>query len=212
MPGECRLKRQRADLNVMGRVSDARERLIKAVTELMWTGSYGTTTIDQICERAGVKKGSFYHFFESKAALAVQALREGWEEYRRHLDTIFSPWLPPLERFHRYCEAEYQQQVEMKRQFGFVLGCPLCTLGTEISTLEAELRQTVTDLMDQCRRYFETTIRDAHAEGAIVAPDAAAKAKAVYAYVEGVLAQARIRNDVEVVKEMERGLLDILGR
>ncbi|PYJ58790.1 MAG: TetR/AcrR family transcriptional regulator, partial [Verrucomicrobia bacterium] len=44
----------------MGRVSDAKERLMGAVRELIWEGSYGSTTIDQICEKAGVKKGSFY--------------------------------------------------------------------------------------------------------------------------------------------------------
>ena len=54
----------------MGRVSDAKERLMEAVLELIWTGSYGSTTIDQICEKAGVKKGSFYYFFDSKAELA----------------------------------------------------------------------------------------------------------------------------------------------
>ena len=42
---------------IMGRVSDAKERLMKAVSELIWTGSYGNTTIDQICEKAGVKTG-----------------------------------------------------------------------------------------------------------------------------------------------------------
>ncbi|MEO8425481.1 MAG: TetR/AcrR family transcriptional regulator [Verrucomicrobiota bacterium] len=52
----------------MGRVSNAKERLMKAVQELIWTGSYGSTTIDQICQKAGVKKGSFYHFFDSKAS------------------------------------------------------------------------------------------------------------------------------------------------
>src|ERR1051326_1563388 len=60
----------------MGRVSDAKERLMDAVLELIWTGSYGSTTIDQICDKAGVKKGSFYYFFESKADLAVAALDE----------------------------------------------------------------------------------------------------------------------------------------
>jgi len=35
---------------------------------------YGVVTIDDICQRAGVKKGSFYYFFESKSALAVAAL------------------------------------------------------------------------------------------------------------------------------------------
>ncbi|MGH8161947.1 MAG: TetR/AcrR family transcriptional regulator [Gammaproteobacteria bacterium] len=38
--------------------------------------------MDAICERAGVKKGSFHYFFESKAALAIAALgatRNPWE-------------------------------------------------------------------------------------------------------------------------------------
>ena len=33
---------------IMGRVSDAKEKLMEAVKELIWTGSYGTTTIDQV--------------------------------------------------------------------------------------------------------------------------------------------------------------------
>ncbi len=195
----------------MGRVSDAKERLMTSLTELIWSGSYGSTTIDQICERAGVKKGSFYHFFESKADLAEEAMRTDWEAFRVNFDRVFSPALPPLERIHRYCEFEYAEQKKIKQEHGNVLGCPLCTLGSEISTLEVNLRRTVTDIMDQCRRYFETTIRDAHAAGLIVAPDAVLKSKSVYAYVEGLLTQARIQNDVEILKEMERGILDILG-
>ena len=58
----------------MGRVSDAKEKLMEAVSELIWTGSYGSTTIDQICEKAGVKKGSFYYFFKSKSELAAAAV------------------------------------------------------------------------------------------------------------------------------------------
>ena len=53
---EFAIKKQK---DFMGRVSDARERLMGAMTELIWTGSYGSTTIDQICDKAGVKKGSF---------------------------------------------------------------------------------------------------------------------------------------------------------
>lgn len=34
----------------MGRTSDAKERLRDAVIELIWAGSYGTTSVDQICE------------------------------------------------------------------------------------------------------------------------------------------------------------------
>jgi TetR/AcrR family transcriptional repressor of nem operon len=195
----------------MGRVSDAKERLMKGLAELIWTGSYGSTTIDCICERASVKKGSFYYFFDSKAALAEEAIRAGCGEFRKKLDAVFSPSLPPLERIKGYCELEYNEQAELKRQYGFVLGCPLSTLGSEISTLEPELRSLVNEMMDQVCRYFETTIRDAHAAGLINAPNASTKAKTVFAYAEGLLTQARIRNDLGSLKEMEAGILDILG-
>ena len=82
----------------MGRVSDAKERLMEAVLELIWVGSYGSTTIDQICEKAGVKKGSFYYFFDSKADLAVAAIDADWQQRRPDIDAIFSATVPPLER------------------------------------------------------------------------------------------------------------------
>src|SRR5690349_11232960 len=97
----------------MGRVSDARERLMDAVGELIWTGSYGSTTIDQICERAGVKKGSFYYFFDSKGDLAAVALDSYWKNRRTELDALFSPTIPPLERLRKYCEFGYRLQSEI---------------------------------------------------------------------------------------------------
>src|SRR5437763_3281054 len=113
----------------MGRVSDAKEKLMDAVQELIWTGSYGSTTIDDICERAGVKKGSFYYFFKSKADLAVAAIDEDWQRHRPELDALFSPTIPPLERLRRYCEYGYQFQVAICKQYGCVLGCPLFSVG-----------------------------------------------------------------------------------
>ena len=64
----------------MGRTSDADERLKDAALALIWEESYGAVTIDDICKRAEVKKGSFYYFFESKAELAVAALEKMWAD------------------------------------------------------------------------------------------------------------------------------------
>ena len=195
----------------MGRVSDAKEKLMKAVAELIWSGSYGATTIDQICERAGVKKGSFYYFFESKAELAEAAVEVEWQEFRKVLDALFSPTIPPMERIRRHCEATYREQVELKEKYGHVLGCPLCTLGAEVSTQENRLREKVQEVMAQGRKYYETAIRDAHAQGVLDAPNAAEKAQVVYTYMEGLLTQARIQNNVEVLKEALPGIYGILG-
>src|SRR6266705_423472 len=139
----------------MGRVSDAKKRLMDAVSELIWTGSYGSTTIDQICAKADVKKGSFYYFFESKADLAVEALDEEWEHRRPELDSLFSPTIPPLERFRKYCDYGYRIQAEIKQKCGCVLGCPLFTLGSEVSTQEAQLKNKINEILDYKRKYFE---------------------------------------------------------
>lgn len=195
----------------MGRTSDAKERLIEAVSELIWHGSYGSTTIDQICEKAGVKKGSFYYFFQSKCDLAAAALDIGWAERKPILDAIFSPTLPPLERLHRFCEMEYDEQKKMKEQCGCVLGCPLFTLGSEVCNQEHRLHTQIKDIFEQMHRYFESTIRDAHAQGVVHAPDPAGKARMLFAYSEGLLTQARIMNEVEVLRELEDGILGMLG-
>jgi TetR/AcrR family transcriptional repressor of nem operon len=195
----------------MGRCSDAKERLMKAVLELIWSGSYGSTTIDQICEKAGVRKGSFYYFFDSKADLASAALDVSWGCHRVELDSIFSPTVPPLERFRRYCDYGYKFQGEMQKKCGCVLGCPLFTLGVEICTQEVELRTKVQQILEHKRKYLESAIRDAHAAGQIFAPDAAAKARILFAYYQGLQAEARIRNSLEVLQDALRGTYDLLG-
>jgi len=195
----------------MGRTSNAKERLMDAVAELIWTGSYGSTTIDDICEKAEVKKGSFYYFFESKAELAAEALDAEWKKHRVELDAIFSPLVPPLERFQKLAEFEYQHQKEAKERFGRVLGCPLFSLGAEISTQESALRKKISEVLDDHRKYFISAIRDAHAAGLIHAPDPEAKARIVFSYGEGLLTEARIRNDLEILREMASGTFQLLG-
>src|SRR3954464_13018053 len=101
----------------MGRASDAKEKLMDAVVELIWTGSYGSTTIDQICDKAGVKKGSFYYFFDSKAELAEASICEDWEKRRVELDSVFSSTVPTLDRLTKYCGLMYQFQAEIKAKY-----------------------------------------------------------------------------------------------
>jgi TetR/AcrR family transcriptional regulator, transcriptional repressor for nem operon len=195
----------------VGRSSDAKERLMQAVLELIWTGSYGSTTIDLICDKAGVKKGSFYHFFESKADLAVAALDEIAKEKRAQLDEMFSPTVPPLDRFRKYCESCYRCQCETKTEHGRVLGCQLFALGAEVSTQEEKLRKKVQSMLAQWLKYLESAIRDGQAAGLIAPADPADKAKMLFAYYEGMMTHARILNDTVVLKDLCRGTFSLLG-
>src|SRR5271155_4025520 len=109
----------------MGRTSDARERLMDAAYKLIWEHSYGAVTIDAICERAAVKKGSFYYFFDSKSDLAVAAIDAWWVERKAIIDEAFRPEVAPLERLRGYLDFISQRQVTAYEATGQVLGCPL---------------------------------------------------------------------------------------
>jgi TetR/AcrR family transcriptional repressor of nem operon len=195
----------------MGRVSDARNKLMDAVLELIWTGSYGSTTIDQICDKAGVKKGSFYHFFDCKSTLAVAAIDTNWQVKRANLDGIFSATVPPLMRLQHYCDFTRQYQSSMLEKYGHVLGCPLFSVGCEVCTKENLLQQKVQTILDSTRKYIESAIRDAIAAGQVKVADAAAAARMVMAFCEGLLTQARIQNDVELLSELGPGIFSLLG-
>jgi TetR/AcrR family transcriptional repressor of nem operon len=52
----------------------AKEKLIAAAEAEMLAKGFPATTVDEICARAGVSKGSFYHFFSTKEELGLAAL------------------------------------------------------------------------------------------------------------------------------------------
>jgi TetR/AcrR family transcriptional repressor of nem operon len=196
---------------VQARGADTRERLLKATVELMWLHGYGSVTIDQICENAGVLKGSFYRFFESKLDVASAALQWNWDARRQELDRIFSASVPPIDRLNAYFANAVERQTRFHGEHGNVLGCFYFCLGSEVTKHNTVVGATVVEIVRQLCRYFESAIRDAVADGLIQVKDPAAAASALFAYVEGCLTQARIRNDLDVVRHMGENGLRMIG-
>ncbi len=195
----------------MGRSSDARERLVEATIDLVWTSTYGTVGVDAICEKAGVKKGSFYHFFTSKDELVVAALDHQWVKRQVAMDAIFSSSRPPLERLQRYLENVYERQAELRERYGHVVGCLHNSVGSSCIQHSPELTAKVQEVISGLRRYLETSLRDAHAEGVLVSNEPAEDAKVLFAYVQGELLQARIHDDPEPLREIPRRGLALVG-
>ena len=57
----------------------ARTKLLDAAIETVRAQGYAATSVDELCRKAGVTKGAFFHHFESKEALAVAAANH-WSE------------------------------------------------------------------------------------------------------------------------------------
>jgi TetR/AcrR family transcriptional regulator, transcriptional repressor for nem operon len=195
----------------MPRSSDVEERLMNAAMLLIWINSYGSTSVDAICEKAGARKGSFYHFFKSKSELAVKALEADWRNKKARMDEIFSPTVPPLDRLRRYFRHVCQGQTKAYGECGAVLGCPYCAIGCETGTQDRAISKQVRKIFSENERYFESAIRDADAEGMISAPNAKGKARMLVAYFQGCLTKARIENNAQPLKNLLAGAMELIG-
>jgi TetR/AcrR family transcriptional repressor of nem operon len=77
--------------------SGTRDQLLDAALGLMREKGYASTSVDDLCRKAGVTKGAFFHHFATKEALAVAAAGR-WSErasalfetasYRKHNDPL----------------------------------------------------------------------------------------------------------------------------
>jgi TetR/AcrR family transcriptional regulator, transcriptional repressor for nem operon len=75
----------------------ARRKLLDAALALIRTKGYASTTVDDLCDEAGVTKGAFFHHFKSKEALAIAAA-DYWSQmtgalfegapYHKHKDPL----------------------------------------------------------------------------------------------------------------------------
>ena len=195
----------------MAHHSDSKQRLLQIATELIWESSYAHASVDRICERAEIKKGSFYHHFDSKAQLALETLEAQWSQMKPTLDKIFSPLVSPLERIRLFFKHSIELQVLMHTKVGFVCGCPLVSLGSEISSQEPALRSKVAEILDCKLRYLESAIREAKTLELVRIQDPHQTAQIISDYAEGVLTRARIMNDLNPVLQLECGVFAILN-
>ena len=195
----------------MRREGDSKQKLLSTATQLIWENSYGSISVDDICERAGVNKGSFYYAFKTKSDLAVAAYDEFAKNKRPIMDRIFSSQEPPLVRLGHYCDRVVTDQMEKFKSFGRVLGCPFVSVGCELSTQDEAIRRKMEEVAEQVIRYLTGAIRDAVAEGLIRTNDPAQLAREAYYFVVGVLTQAKIQNNPETLKRLKPGVARILG-
>src|SRR5208282_3205469 len=125
---------------------------------LIWESSYGAVSVDDICKRAKVLKGSFYHFFPSKSDLAVAAIEAHWRRNLSDKDSAFSPQVPPLERLAGWCALIRRNQRARREKSGKVLGCPYSSLGSELSTLDEKIRLQCQEMAERMRRYIAAAL------------------------------------------------------
>ena len=197
----------------MSKGYETRQRLLDSAQELMYSRSYSDVGVQEICKDANVQKGSFYHFFPSKSALTVEVLEQlKMQMIERILLPAFAKDLTPVKRFERFIEYAYQYQVQLKAEYGYVLGCPMGNIALEMSTQDEDIRKKVEILFESIFLVFVDVLDDAKLAGEIDSDaDTTELAQVALAYGEGVLLVAKTKNDPEIVKRLLPHIAKLVG-
>ena len=198
-------------MGLMDASIDTRQRLLDAAQALIYASSYHEVGVQQICDHAGVRKGSFYYFFPSKRELALAVLDQSHALMQDTLiNRAFAPDLPPLARIERFLTSLYDFHKQVKQNSGYVLGCPFGNIGCEMSTQDEALRSKVDEILSAAEAPFATALDEAVVNGELPAMDTAAAACALFAYTEGIVLYAKTRNDPELIRDLGKRALQLL--
>ncbi len=181
-----------------------RDRLLAAAADLVHAYSYRSVGVQAICDRAGVKKGSFYHFFPSKQALMLAVLEQHWVSFTRDaLDPIFGGGGSPSERIAGLFEFAFASHTEIKRQTGHVRGCPFGSLAAEASTLEEPLRGRLLRIFEEWTAYLRDALAEAQAAGELRdGIDVDATAWGLLSCLQGMLLISKTANDTSIIPKV----------
>jgi AcrR family transcriptional regulator len=126
----------------MARNSTTRSKIVSAAWELFYERGYDDTTVDEIVERSGTSKGSFYHYFTGKDALLSSLSTLFDEKYQELLEEM-----DPEMSF-------FDQLIYLNRELFFMIenAIPLELLSRLLST--QLITSSEKHLMDQNRYYF----------------------------------------------------------
>lgn len=101
-------QRERSDATV--------EDLLTAARALFATEGYAATSLDAVCERAGVTKGALYHHFAGKKQLFSAVYTREQEQLARRITTAYrradDPWQAVYEGSRAYLEASLDPEVQ----------------------------------------------------------------------------------------------------
>lgn len=188
----------------MQTTSDTQQRILDSARELIFARSYADVGVADICEHAGVKKGSFYHFYPSKQALTLAVLDAQYVDIKeKMIDAAFAKDLPPLQRLERFSEIAYQFQKHINLQTGQVLGCPFGNLANELSTQDESIRERIEQIISKLQKLLSGVLEEAQQNRELPQDvDTMATAQAMLAYFEGVLLMAKNQNDPEVIRRL----------
>ena len=141
-----------------------KEDILNTGYDVLRKNGYHNVGINQVLKEAGIPKGSFYNFFESKADFANQVVSHYAKDNHKWMQQYFlDTELSPLEALKSF----YKIMIDFNEKDDFASGCLLNVLGNEIGRQNDELAENVNQYFIGWLNILDKVIFEGQKEGEI---------------------------------------------
>ena len=169
---------------------DTRAELIRVGLEHLTEFGFASSGIETILKKAGVPKGSFYHYFASKEAYGETLIAQYDSYFSRKLDVhLLNEQHTPLARLDHFVDDAANGMA----RHGFKRGCLVGNLGQEIDALPVNFRGQLTNVFANWQDKVANCLEDAKAHNELsCTADCGALAEYFWISWEGAVSRAKL--------------------
>ena len=141
-------------------VNQSKERILAAAKESFLARGYAATTVDAICEKAELTKGSFYYSFDSKEDLGLAVL--DWSLRRSVRMLASGPHVritDPVEKAFAFLKHLEKCSPDL-----WSAGCLLGSFALELADTNSRMQQTVAGMFQAVADNFAENLQPIAAE------------------------------------------------
>jgi TetR/AcrR family transcriptional repressor of nem operon len=170
----------------------SRDHLINSALETLHRQGFHGTAVQDITNAAGLPKGSFYNYFESKEALALEVIDRFGKDQGALGGVLSDESISPVERLRRYFTSLAANLAAQNYERGCLVG----NFSTELADQSRPIRDRLASTFAAWSRPIETCIRDAQKAGEISSDiDPRALADFLLNSFEGAMLRMKVEKD-----------------
>ena len=187
---------------------ETRSRLLEKGSDLVSRRGFNATGVQDITAAADVPKGSFYNYFDSKEAFAVEILSEYWDS----IVELYGPILnetdtSPTSRIARY----FSGLADFHARHRYAVGCLIGNMALEVTPSSEEVRAKLAKVYREWSVALTACLRDAQARRELTpGKDPKQLAAALIDAFEGAVMRAKVERGRGPFENFQRCVLPSL--
>lgn len=185
-----------------------RERILSTTMKVIHENGYNNTSINDIIDATGVKKGNLYFHFSSKEKLTLGLIQKAREDYLKYLkDSTIGE--SPFDRIESMLMSIYNYHRKLK----FKGGCLFGNMALEMGGINEEFSKLIKDIFNEWIQYLTEMIQSAKKIGELPEIiDEKQLARHIIAAMEGGVMMAKVNRDGEYLLNSIKSIMQLMGK